>query len=128
MQIKGSNNMDNVMKTTGSMTSFSQGNIEAIFQSSQIWAAGCQAIAQAMAATTQAQIEHTVSTWKALSGVKSLKEAMDLQTGLARAAFEKASADTTKLTDATIKLTEQTMAPLTARLTLAAEKFAPTQN
>jgi phasin family protein len=60
--------------------------------------------------------------------VKSLKEAMDLQTGLARAAFEKASADTTRITDAAIRLAEEALAPLTARMTLAAEKFITKAN
>ncbi len=56
--------------------------------------------------------------------MKSLKEAMDLQASLARTSLEAAVSEGGKLTDASMKLAEQTMAPLTARVTLAVEKFA----
>jgi phasin family protein len=64
-----------------------------------------------------------MSTWKALAGVKSLKEAIDLQSNLARASMESAVAHSGKFTDASLKLAEQTLAPITARVTLAVEKF-----
>jgi hypothetical protein len=56
--------------------------------------------------------------------VKSLKDAIDLQTSFARATLEKTLAESGKLTDASMKLTEQTLAPITARVSLAVEKFA----
>jgi hypothetical protein len=58
--------------------------------------------------------------------VKSLKDAFDLQASLARSTMEKTLAESGKLTDASMKLTEQTLAPLTARVSLAVEKFAKT--
>ena len=76
-----------------------------------------------MAATAQASFEENMNLFKTLGTVKSLKEAIDLQSGLARSALEKAVAESGKLTDASMKLTEQTLAPLTARVNLAVEKF-----
>jgi hypothetical protein len=58
--------------------------------------------------------------------VKSLKDAFDLQANLARSTMEKTLAESGKLTDASLKLTEQTLAPITARVSLAVEKFAKT--
>ena len=40
--------------------------------------------------------------------------------------MEKTLAESGRLTDASVKLAEQTMAPLTARVTLAMEKFSKT--
>ncbi len=116
-------NMEKMMKTAEEFVSFGQGNLEAFAKSGQIWAAGLQDLGKHVAATTQAQMEHTVATMKALAGVKSLKEAIDLQSNLARASVEKAMTETGKFTDASLKLAEQTMAPITARVTLAMEKF-----
>ena len=116
-------NMDKAMKTAEEMVSFGQGNLEALVKCSQIWAAGVQDLSKQFAASAQAQVDQTMATWKALAGVKSLKEAMDLQTTLARSSMEKAVAETSKLTDASMKLAEQTFAPLTARMSLAAERF-----
>jgi len=111
------------MKTAEDLVTFSQGNLEAYVKAGQIWAAGVQDLGKQVAATAQAQLDQTVATFKALAGVKSFKEAVDLQSTLARSTVEKAVADTGKLTDASLKLAEQTLAPITARVTLAVEKF-----
>ncbi len=116
-------NMEKAMKSAEEFLSFGQGNVEAVVKSGQIWAAGVQDIGKTVAASAQAQIDATVATFKALTGVKSLKEAIDLQATLARSSVEKAVAETGKLTDASLKLAEQTMAPIAARVTLAVEKF-----
>jgi len=123
-QAKVKEGMDKAMKTAEELVSFSQGNLEAVLKSGQIWAAGMQDLSKQFAATAQASFEETMSTFKAMSTVKSLKDAMDLQATLARATMEKTLAESGKLTDASFKLTEQAFAPITARVTLAVEKFA----
>ncbi|GLR68123.1 hypothetical protein GCM10010909_28040 [Acidocella aquatica] len=52
------------------------------------------------------------------------EEAVDLQTGFAKSSIEKAVSESNKLTDATVKLAEQAIAPLTARIALAVETFS----
>lgn len=116
-------NMEKVMKSAEDFVSFGQGNVEAFVKSGQIWAAGVQALSKTFAATAQAQMDATVSTMKALSGVKSLKDAVELQTSLARTSVETVMAETGKLTDASLKLAEETIAPIAARVTLAMDKF-----
>ena len=82
-----------------------------------------QDISKLIAANAQASFDETMSTFKALSSAKSLKDAFELQASLARTTIEKTLAELGKLTDASMKLTEQTLAPLTARVSLAMEKF-----
>lgn len=118
------NKQEKVMSSTEELVSFQQGNIEAVIKSGQIWAAGVQDLGRLVAASVQAQIDETVGTVKALSGVKSLREAVELHSTLARSSVEKAVAEGGKLTDASFKLAEQTWAPITARFTLAAERFS----
>jgi phasin family protein len=123
-QEKVKEGMEKAMKTAEELMAFSQGNLEAMVRSGQIWASGMQDIGKQMAATAQASFDETMSTFKAFTSVKSLKDAFDLQATLARTTLEKTLAESGKLTDASMKLTEQTLAPLTARVTLAMEKFA----
>ena len=123
-QAKVKENMDKAIKTAEELVAFGQGNFEAMVRSSQIWAAGVQDIGKQIAANAQASFDETVSTFKAMSSVKSLKDAFDLQASLARTTLEKTVAESGKLTDASMKLTEQALAPLTARVSLAMEKFA----
>ena len=119
-------NMEKAMKTAEELVTFGQGNFEAVVKSSQIWAAGVQDLGKQVAASAQAQLDQTMATFKALAGVKSLKEAIDLQASVARVSMEKAVAETGKLTDASLRLAEQTLAPITARVSLAAERFGRT--
>ena len=125
-QAKVKEGMEKAMKTAEELMAFSQGNLEAMVKCGQIWAAGVQDIGKQIAANAQASFDETMSTFKALSSVKSLKDAFDLQASLARSTLEKTLAESGKLTDASMKLTEQALAPLTARVSLAMEKFAKT--
>ena len=116
--------MEKITATTEEFVSFGQANIEAFVKSSQIWTAGVQDMQKTFAATAQAQMDATMSTLKAMSGVKSVKEALELQSTMARSSVESLVAETGKLTDASMKLAEQAIAPITARVTVAMEKFS----
>ena len=116
--------MEKITQTTEELVSFSQANVEAIVKSSQIWAAGVSDIGKTFAATAQAQIDATMATLKAITGVKSFKDAVELQTTLTRSSVESAVAETGKLTDASMKLAEQAFAPITARVNVALAKFS----
>ena len=115
--------MKTMMKSTEDFVAFGQANLEAFVKSGQIWSAGVQELTKQFATSAKASFEESVSTFKAISTCKSVKEAMDLQSTFAKAALEKAMAESNKLTDASIKLTEQTLAPITARVTVAVETF-----
>lgn len=115
--------VEKAMKTAEEFVAFGQGNLEAMMKSGQIWASGVQDLSKQVAATAQASFEETLSTFKAMASVKSLKDAIDLQTSFARSTMEKAVSESGRLTDASFKLTEQALAPITARVTLAVETF-----
>ena len=111
------------MKTAEQFITFGQGNIEALVKSSQIVATGLQDISKQLAANAQAAMDETMSTFRAMTSVRSIKEAMDLQASLARTTLEKAVAQTGALTETSFKLAEQAMQPLAGRVTLAVESF-----
>jgi phasin family protein len=123
-QVKVKKGMEKAMKTAEEFVAFSQGNVEALVKSSQIWVSGVQDLSKHFAAAAQASMEESMSTFKAMTSVKSLKEAFDLQAAFARSAMEKSVTESSKLTDASFKLTEQALAPITARVTVAVEKFS----
>jgi phasin family protein len=120
-------NVEKAMKTAEEALAFNQGNMEALVKATQIYAAGFQDISKHIAAASKVSLEESMAFTKSLMGVKSVKEAVDLQTGFAKSSIEKAMTESNKLTDATVKLAEQAIAPLTARMTLAAETFGKTR-
>jgi phasin family protein len=112
------------VKTAEQITAFNQGNVEAFVKSSQIFTAGLTEISKLIAATTRTNIDETLAAFKALTTVKSVKEAVELQTSFARTSLEKAVSESGKITEHSLKLAEQTFAPLTARVNAAVETFS----
>lgn len=122
-QVKIKESVEKAMKNSEEALAFAQGNMEALVKASQIYAAGIQDISSQMASSSKASIEDSVAFGKSLMGVKSVKEAVDLQTGFTKSVIEKAVSESGKFTDAAVKLAEQALAPLTARVTVAVETF-----
>lgn len=115
--------VEKVMQTAEQLMAFNQGNFEAVVKSGKIWTTGVQDLSKQVVASAQASLDETLASFRALAGVKSLREAVDLQTTLARSAVEKAVTETGRITDASVKLAEQAIAPLTARFAVAMETF-----
>ena len=95
-QAKVKEGMEKAIRTTEDLVAFGQDNIAAFLKSSQILSTGLQDLSKQLASTAQASLDEAVSTFKALSGVKSLKEAVDLQASVAKANLEKALAESGK--------------------------------
>lgn len=122
-QAKLKEGVEKAMKSSEEILAFGQGNVEAFMQASQVYVAGFQDISKYFAESSKASLDDTVAFSKSLMGVKSVKEAMDLHAGFARSSLEKAVTESNKLADVSVKLMEKSLAPLTARMTLAAETF-----
>jgi phasin family protein len=125
-QAKLKEGVEKAVKTSEELLAFSKGNMEAFIKSAQIYNTGLQGLTKHIAASSKASLEESVAFSKSLMGVKSVKEVVDLQTGFAKSSIEKAVAESNKLTDATVKLAEQAIAPITARISLAVETFGKT--
>jgi len=115
--------MNTMIKSTEDFVALGQANMEALVKSGQIWTAGVQELMKQFAETAKASFDESVATLKAISSAKSVTEAMDLQSKFATSVAGKALAESNKLVEASIKLTEQTLAPITARVTSAVETF-----
>ena len=108
------------MNTAQDFVSFGQGNVEAFVRSSQILATGMQDMSKQMAATAQSSMEEMMATFRAMVGVRSIKDAMEMQATLARTTVEKAMAQTSQVAETSFKLA---IAPIAGRVTLAVESF-----
>ena len=123
-QVHMKDGLQRVMKTAEQVTQFSQGNVEAMMKSSQILATGLTDITKTMAATAKASMDETMSIFRAMTSVKSLKEAFELQSSFARTSMEKAVSESGRLTEQSMKLAEQAFAPISARVNAAVETFS----
>jgi phasin family protein len=103
---------------------FNKENVEAFVKSGTILAKGAQDLSKVLFGIAQASLEESVAATKALFGAKSLKDVVELQASLAKVNYETALAEGKKLTDLSVKLTEEAIAPLAARVNVAVEKFS----
>ncbi|WP_419896686.1 phasin family protein [Roseomonas sp. USHLN139] len=115
-------------KATEEAVEFGRGNLEALTKATQTYITGLQDLSKQAFAVMQGLNEQAVANAKALSSVKSLKEAAEIQAGFAKAQLEKSMAEATRLNEAAFKLAEQSSAPIAARMTLAVEKFSRPTN
>ena len=118
--------MKTMITSTEDFVELGQANMEAFVKSGQIWTAGMQEQMKQFATTTKASFDEFVATFKAISSAKSVTEAVELQSKFATSVVEKIVVESNNLTNTSIKLTEQTLAPITARVTDAVEIFGKT--
>ncbi len=102
---------------------FGKGNIEALVESSKIAARGIEAIGQEAAAFAKKSFEEATTAAKTMSSVKSPTELMKLQSDYVRAAFDAMVKQTSRNTEAMLKLAGEVVQPLSNRAALAAEKL-----
>jgi phasin family protein len=118
--------MKTMITSTEDFVELGQANMEAFVKSGQIWTAGMQEQMKQFATTTKASFDEFVATFKAISSAKSVTEAVELQSKFATSVVEKIVVESNNLINTSIKLTEQTLAPITARVTDAVEIFGKT--
>jgi phasin family protein len=118
--------LEKTVKNSEEILAFSKGNLEAIIESTGIYASGFQDISKELAVSGKASFDESVAFTKSLISVKSGKEAFELQTSFIKASIESAVAERKKVVNAITKLAEQTFAPLSTRFTLAIEVLGKT--
>jgi len=95
---------------------------ETVVTASKIYGEGLKSLATHIAEVNRTQFEQTVAHFKALSGVKSVKEAFGLQAQFARETTSRALAETGAIVDDYMKVAGEALAPVTAKVREAAEK------
>lgn len=101
---------------------FTKGNVEAMVESGKIAANGLQVLGQDAAEYSRKSFETATAALKGLSAAKSPTDFFKLQSDYYRSAFDSAVAETSKTTEALIKLASDVSQPLSNRVALAVEK------
>ena len=101
-----------------------KGNTQAMMEFGQIWAASCRTMSDIMTSASQAYFDHMTTTMKAMSDVRTIKGAMELQMAATRTSMEQALANSSKLSTASMEFADQGMAPIKARMDVTMAKFS----
>jgi phasin family protein len=102
---------------------FGKGNVEALVESSKIAAKGFETLGQDYADYARKQFEGTTAALKGFAAVKSPTEFFKLQADFVRGQFDSFVAESSKNTEAMIKLAGDVAKPISNRVAIAAEKI-----
>jgi hypothetical protein len=105
-------------------TEFAKGNVEALVETGKLLASGVQGISKTYVEEAKTAYETLTADVKELAAVKSPTELFQLQGKIVRRNFDALLSTSTKNSDEMIKLMTKAFAPMTERVTLAADKIA----
>ncbi|CAN5262191.1 hypothetical protein BH10PSE15_BH10PSE15_12760 [soil metagenome] len=114
--------MEKSAKMLEEINTFSKGNIEAVVESSKIAAKGIETLGQEAADYTRKQFEGATAMMKSFASVKSPAELFKMQSDYIRQSFDALVAESSKATEAMLKLAGEVAQPLSNRVALATEK------
>lgn len=112
----------------GDIAALGKENVEAAITSGTIMAKGFEILGKEIASFAQQSVEGNVAATTAIFGAKSLNEFVDLQNDYARKNFDQFVAESTKLTELSVKVANEALAPIQARVNLAVEQLTKSVN
>ena len=106
------------------MTDLAKGNVEAVVESTKLFAAGMQDMGKSYADEAKSAYETATADMKEMAAIKSPTELFQLQGKIMRRNFDLLVAATSKTSDAALKLANEAMAPISGRVNLTAERLS----
>jgi phasin family protein len=112
------------LKAADEIAAYGKSNVEAFIQAGTIFFQGFEQLARTMVGMTQAQVEASMTTAKSLITAKTVTELTDLQNAYAKTTFDHVVAEATHLSELAIKITNEAIEPLSARVTATIEQMS----
>jgi phasin family protein len=110
-------------KVAEELADLARANVEAIVEAGRVASEGARSIGQDVVATSRDGVEQAADAIRSLAEAKSPTEYLQLQGEFARASFDRAVAETSKLTESLVKLAGEAFQPISNRATANAERF-----
>lgn len=111
-------------KAADEVAAFGKSNAEAFIQAGTIFFHGFEELARTFVGLTTAHVESSMTTAKALITCKTLTEVTDLQNAYTKSAFDSAVSEATQLSELAIKITNEAIEPISARVTATIEQIS----
>jgi phasin family protein len=110
-------------KVAQELADLTRANVEAVVEASRVAAEGAKAIGQDVVAKQRDGFEQAADAIRSLAEAKSPTEYLQLQGDFARASFDRAVAESSKLAESLVKLAGEAFQPISNRATANAERF-----
>ena len=110
-------------KVAEELADLARANIEAVVEAGRVASQGARSIGQDVVAKQRDSFEQAADAIRSLAEAKSPTEYLQLQSDFARASFDRAVAESSKLTESLVKLAGEAFQPLSNRASANAERF-----
>jgi phasin family protein len=110
-------------KLSEELVDFTKGNVEAVIASARVAAKASEAFGQEAAEYGKKNLESATAAFKSFATVKSPTELFQLQSEFAKASFDNAVAEASRVSEAWLKIAGDIAQPISNRYALAAEKI-----
>ena len=110
-------------KVAGELADLARANVEAVVEAGRVAVEGAKAIGQDAVSTGREGFEQAADAIRSLAEAKSPTEYLQLQGEFARASFDRAVAESSKLTESLVKLAGEAFQPISNRASANAERF-----
>ena len=110
-------------KVAGELADLTRANVEAVVEASRVAAEGAKVIGQDAVSSSREGFEQAAGAIRSLAEAKSPTEYLQLQGDFARASFDRAVAESSRLTESLVKLAGEAFQPLSNRASANAERF-----
>lgn len=115
-------NVEKSLTALNELNAHSKKNLEALVASTTAAAKGAEALGAHAVAYSKQALEDQVAAARSLAGAKSFQEAVELQTGFAKAALEGYLANFGKITEVVSDSVKETVKPLNERVAAFVER------
>ena len=110
-------------KVAGELADLARANVEAVVEAGRVATEGARTIGQDVVAKQRDSFEQAADAIRSFAEAKSPTEYLQLQSDFARASFDRAVAESSKLTESLVKLAGEAFQPLSNRASANAERF-----
>jgi len=124
LQTKTKAAYDKGAELAGEATEFAKGNVEALVESGKILSEGVQEFGKTYVEEAKSAFETATADLKEMAAIKSPTDLFQLQGKLARRNFDAFVAFSSKSSETFVKLANESIAPLSSRMSLAADKIS----
>lgn len=111
-------------KAADDVAAIGKSNVDALIQAGTSFYRGWEELTLSLVGLTQSQVEASMSAAKALLGAKTLAEFTDLQNAYTKTTFDNAVSEASRLSELAIRITSETVEPLSARMTATIEHLS----
>ena len=110
-------------KVAEELADLARANVEAVVEAGRVAGEGARTIGQDVVAKQREGFEQAADAIRTLAEAKSPTEYLQLQGDFARASFDRAVAESSKLAESLVKLAGEAFQPISNRATANAERF-----